>query len=145
MSELSLKASLQAVLDTYDGDVREVEKKRRPMDGVLGFGRAPADDPCHGRMDKAVEELFAAAGDASAEEAADALELLLGAAGAYEGPEYAKLSLVAAQRHALETAARLRAEDATRLLDAYMKAYPRKRQFPIQKKIVQALEKAARG
>ena len=36
-------------------------------------------------------------------------------------------------------------EDAARLLDAYMKAYPRKRQFPIQKKIVQALEKAARG
>ena len=139
---------LNGILDMYRLAVEQVERNKKPYDGLLGMGRKPSDDACHEQMDHAVEELMQkAAGIEDPASAADAagtdalLNLLMRAAREYKGPEYARIALTAAQRHGIPLISGMTAEGRKSLRDWYDLAYPRRMRFPIQKTIMDALKK----
>ncbi len=134
---MSLTDEFRQMLAEYDENVGEVERKKRPLDGILGFGRVPANDPCHEALDKKAEELVARA-LAEGTEGREADELtgaLLRAESRYTGPSYAGMTLIALQRHAKDLIPRMSPEGRRELLAWYEKQYPRRTRFPIQKEI----------
>ena len=46
-----LFAALEQAFRDYQSDLENYERKRRPTDGLLGFGRSLKDDACHERLD----------------------------------------------------------------------------------------------
>ena len=131
---------LRDILGRYEEAVREVEKTKRPMDGLFGLGRSPAQAPCHEAMDREIAGLTTrAAEEADADAAGELASGLLKAASSFRGPEYANLSLTAAQRHAIPLISRMTPEARTELRVWYERAYPRHARFPIQKELIRAL------
>ena len=95
-------AVFQAALAEYAQAVTEVQKSRKMFDGVLGLGNHPSNAPCHDVFDKKVESLcLEAAEPENGAERAALVEAVFGAEGQCKGPEYARLMLIAAQRHTL--------------------------------------------
>ena len=47
-----LMAALKQALADYRQDLDNYEKKRKPTDGLLGFGHPLQNDPCHERLDE---------------------------------------------------------------------------------------------
>ena len=137
---MNYSEELRKILETYRAAVAQVEKTRRPFDGLLGMGRKPSDDPCHMQMDQGVEALMqeAAGADAAADEVVSAL---IRAAKEYEGPEYARFALIAAQRHGIGLIPRMSAGGRKELKAWFDKAYPKRTRFPMQKKIAEELGK----
>ncbi len=145
---------LREILAEYDKSVEELEKNKKPFDGIFGMGRRPADDPCHDLMDRKVEELTRrAAGEIPSEEGetriADTAETdalvraLFSAAGAYRGPVYAGMTLVAIQRHGMRLIPRMSGEAKSTLAGWYAKEYPKRRRFPMQEEICRLLQAGA--
>lgn len=142
---------LRRILEIYREAVARVEKNKKPYDGLLGMGKKPSDDACHEQMDQGVAALIQrvagvndeAAGVVPADPSAvDALlSGLMHAAKEFDGPEYARIALVAAQRHGIPLIPRMTAAGRAELCAWYDKAYPRRLRFPIQKQIVDALAK----
>ncbi len=137
---------LREILAEYAKSVDELERKKKPFDGIFGFGRRPADDPCHDLMDRRVEELTQrAAGEMPGEDgeirAADTAETdelaeaLFRSARAYHGPVYAGVALVAIQRHGMKLIPRMSGEARRALAEWYGKEYPRRMRFPVQEEI----------
>ena len=132
--------AFEDILAEYRVNVEEVRKKTRVFDGFMGLGNHPGNAACHEIMDKAVEKLCAEAAEEPDPEAAGALvEKLFHAEGAWEGPEYARLALLAAQRHALALIPLLAAEKRETLGAWYQKTYPRRERTPAQDRILAAL------
>ncbi len=148
---MNYPAELDRIMETYREAVSQVEKNRRPFDGILGIGRSPSDDACHDQMDQSVAFLMTQAGgengDTENAEKADAgtvdelISGLMRAAKEYQGPEYARIALMAAQRHGLPLIPKMTAEGRKMLLTWYDQAYPRRMRFPVQKEIVDLLSK----
>ena len=143
---MNYTAELDTILETYRIAVEQVEKNKKPYDGLLGMGRKPSDDVCHEQMDRAVGALMRrAAGEEEETEGADAagmdalLFALMRAAKEYRGPEYARIALTAAQRHGIGLIPSMSAEGRKTLHDWYNRTYPRRMRFPIQKQIMDAL------
>ncbi len=145
---------LRGILAEYDQSVVELEKNKKPFEGIFGIGRRAADDPCHDLMDRKVEQLTRrAAGEIPSEEgeirAADAAEAdalvraLFTAAGAYRGPGYAGMTLVAIQRHGMRLIPRMSGEARSALAIWYGKEYPKRKRFPIQEEICRLLQAEA--
>ena len=135
-------AVFQAALAEYARAVDEVQKKRRPFDGVLGLGNHPSNDPCHDAFDKQVAALCEeAALPENQAERAPLVEAVFGAEGQWKGPEYARLMLIAAQRHTLPLLPLLAPESRKSLADWYRKTYPRRKRLPVQDQVLKALEK----
>ena len=143
MEELS---SLEHVFEAYLDEVDEVMRRRKPADGILGFGNAPQNDPCHERFDRAVEaqvqRLLDAAPDAAVEEA---VGFLLRDEALSRRAECARWMLIAVQRHALALVPLLSAESAGELLREYTARYSWTKRFPTQKQVIDALKRQARA
>ena len=142
--------ALEEILREFAEAVSRADESKKPFDGIFGIGGGPSSDPCHQAMDQAVERLALQAaglspdGDGQVRPAdartAEALtEAILTADDRFDGPEYAHLSLIAAQRHCLSLIPLLTAEGKKRLLDWYRKKYPRYCRFPRQKDVIAAL------
>ncbi len=134
---------LREILREYAEAVERVEGSRRPFDGVLGLGRRPSDDPCHGVLEEKTAALMQRAAETAMSPAdTDALvSALLRAGKTCAGPEYARLALIAAQRHALPLIAGMSPEGRRELLAWYEASYPKRERFPVQKKLLEALGK----
>ncbi len=135
---------LRSVLQEYAEAVQRVEGSKRPFDGVLGLGRRPSDDPCHGVLEEKTAALMQRAEEEThAPEEYDGLvSALLRAGKAYVGPGYARLALIAVQRHALPLIPRMSPEGRRELLTWYEASYPKRERFPTQKQLIAALGKA---
>lgn len=134
-------AGLQAILREYDQAVQELQKKRRMLDGLLGMGNHPGNDACHELLDRRIEALCREAAEAGAPEEATALaEAILRAEGNWQGPEYARLMLVAVQRHTLSLIPLLPPDEKKRLAAWYEKQYPRRKRLPVQGQVLKALQ-----
>ncbi|MBQ8073693.1 MAG: hypothetical protein IJ231_08025 [Clostridia bacterium] len=135
-------AVFQAALAEYAQAVTEVQKSRKMFDGVLGLGNHPSNAPCHDVFDKKVESLcLEAAEPENGAERAALVEAVFGAEGQWKGPEYARLMLIAAQRHTLPLLPLLAPESRKKLADWYRKTYPRRKRLPVQDQVLKALEK----
>ena len=133
---------LREILDTYEEELRIADRARKPASGLFGFGQGPGDDPCHSRMDQAVEALFGdmARDSAEASETGQVITSLLYAESEDRWPEHARLALLASQRHAIPLLSSLDRESRKELCAWYEKRHPRSRRFPLQKKIFLALK-----
>jgi len=134
---------LQQLLEDFALDVRELEKRRKPGQGLLGFGTVPGDDPCHEKLDRQLQELIASLERQEGEDLSLFIEKLLGAEKQCDLPEYAHWTLIAGQRHCLPLIPALPPRAAQKLLTDYEAAYPRRKRFPAQKAILQALKAAS--
>ncbi len=129
------------LLDEYEAAIREADASRTPGSGLLGLGPKRSDDPCHEAFDRKLADLFAAmaTGDASLEDTAEAIGLLLRAEDDRPWPVEARWMLIAVQRHALPLIPLLPAPERRALLLEYRKRYPRFRRLPVQNEILKAL------
>lgn len=132
-------SELTRILREYREDVAGVEANKRVFDGFMGMGKAPSADACHDRMDRAVAQL--PAGLAEGEAPDGLVEAVLKAEKETAGlPEYARLSLIAAQRHCLPLIQSMTPRAREALREWYLAAYPRRVRLPLQRAIIKALE-----
>ncbi len=137
---MSITERFRDLMTIYDEAVQEVQRKRKPLDGVFGLGHHPGSDPCHDTMDSAVEELCREAAQTEDAAALAALtEAIFRAERAWDGPEYARLMLAAIQRHTLVLIPLLEPGERARLAEWYRKEYPRRKRLPVQDRVMAAL------
>ena len=135
------------LLENYAARLREEERRRKPGDGLLGFGKKLSDAPCHAEYDRAVEALageLAAQGDAPKETAA-LVWAIFRADERCDWPVCAEWMLLAAHRHAALLVPCLDREDARALHAWYARRFPPLQRMPAQKALLKALVRRAEG
>ena len=136
------KQEMDAMMAEYDAAVVEVQKKRKPLDGVLGLGSHPGDAACHEILDGKVQALCQRAEtEADPGEKKELLEEIYRLPGRWNGPEYARLMLIALQRHTLGLIPGMDVEDRKSMAEWYQKEWPRVQRLPIQDSVLKALKK----
>lgn len=138
---MSLRMEAERILERFREDAETAEKNRKPLGGFLGFGKTPADDPCHEILYRSVEELVGEALNETddAEETDAVVNTILRAEKSLQVPLHAHYSLIAVQRHMIQLIPRMTEEGKGELLEWYEKQYPVKERFPIQDEILTAL------
>lgn len=132
----------KAIMDEYVEAVNELQKKRKFLDGLFGFGSHPGNAACHEILDQKVEALCRKAGEAlDASEQASLADAVLRSERAWQGPEYARLMMAAIQRHVIPLLPSLSPETKKELLTWYEKEYPRWKRLPVQDQVISALKK----
>ena len=139
---MSWREDFTAMMSEYDEAVREVQKNRKIFDGVFGMGTHPGNAPCHDVLDRKIEALCReAAEEPDAGQIREMLEEIYAVPLKWQGPEYAKLMLIAVQRHTMPLISRLAEEDRAELSAWYQKTWPRRRRLPLQEEVLKALQK----
>ncbi|MCR5089506.1 MAG: hypothetical protein K6C08_08350 [Oscillospiraceae bacterium] len=134
---------LTARYETYLEQALTAERNRKPGEGLFGFGKKPADDPCHDRFVADLEAMLTEFGETapSSEETAGVLRRMYEAPRINREPQSAYWVLLAVQKLTLPLIERLDSEDTAKLLEYYRKAYPRRERLPVQDQILAALKK----
>ena len=141
-------AALEEAFAQYRRDVDSYERRKKPTDGLLGFGRSLQDEPCNERLDEGVAQIAAQAAAApqlSVEDAAALIKRLLFRDDMDTWPTAAQWMLRAVERHSLPLIPHLTPAEADGILRAYTARYPRWDRLPAQKDILKALKRAAKG
>lgn len=135
-------AKLEQAFTDYRQELEECEKKAKPTDGLLGFGKSVKDDACHDRFDARISEITdaIAAGRPSAEDAEQALRLLLMRSCEEGWHLSAQWMLRAAERHCLSLIPFLKPESAKAICREYGECYKRWDRLPAQKEVYKALK-----
>ncbi|MBR1685166.1 MAG: hypothetical protein IJ708_08505 [Clostridia bacterium] len=137
-------AGLEGAFARYRSDIEAYEKKARPTDGLLGFGRSLKDDVCHDRLDESVAQIVTEiCAEAPSFEAAERAIRLLLREDIPAWPLAAQWMLRAVERHALPLIPYLSAPQAQELYRDYQKRYPPWDRLPAQKEVCQALKARA--
>ena len=138
--------ALAQAFQTYRQALEEYEKKRKPTDGLLGFGHALKDEACHEIFDQQLQEIvenIAALAPAPAD-AAKTVQWLLSPPQDAPWPLAAQWMLRAAERHALPLIPFLDCADAAAFLREYSRRYKRWDRLPAQQQVFLALKNRAR-
>lgn len=132
---------IKTIYESYLETAEDLEKKRKPTDGLFGMGKKPSDDPCHEKfaeeLEKALDEM--AAEDISSEDAAQVLGYI------YDMPlghrEYTSIFWMLVAVHGLteKLIDKLSPDDAASLKKRYGSSYKRWERLPAQQKIYSAL------
>ena len=130
------------ILNEYREGLEKDRKNRKPLSGIFGFGAGPGDDPCHEILDRQAGQLMEelGAGEPAPEETAELVNAVFRAEGSEAWPEYARLALIAIQRHTLPLISRMNPGDRAELAAWYEKQYPKHKRLPVQKIILQELK-----
>ncbi len=140
--ESSLFGEVREIYEGYIADTMRLEAERKPGDGLLGFGRNPAHDPCHDIFsDKLQKALKSAEGGALT--SGDAAELLLYMYNAPLKNQNNKLAywmLIAVQAHTREVICFLSSEDAAALSVKYNEMFPKRTRLPVQNELAALLK-----
>ena len=148
MSSADAKRCLTAMENLraqYLETVRELERNRKPMEGILGMKGGPADDPCHDRYAESLRTVlteFAGTKPDSGDLCRVLAELC--AVPPRNAPKSAYWMLIAVHSFALELVGGLNGEDAGALRRSYTRDYPRWERLPVQEKLLTALKEAER-
>lgn len=136
---------LRQLYTDYLEQARALEKNRRLGEGFLGFGRRPADDPCHLRFVEDVNRTVQIiAEEDDAETVAEALRWICDAPLRFpEEPASVYWTLMAAHVGMLAGIPFLNRQDAKDLLEHYETTWPKKERMPLQQQVCKALKKAA--
>ncbi len=139
-------AALDQAFTIYRQDLENYARKSKPTDGLLGFGRALKDDPCHDRFDERVKEAVDGirAGSPSPENASLAVRALLRDDMA-SWPLAAQWMLRAIERHSLSLIPFLTPEAAAVFFREYAARYKPWDRLPVQQEIYRALKRRAGG
>lgn len=139
-------SAIKALYDEYISEVEQLERRKKPADGLLGFGKKIADDPCHDRfserLGKMLEDYAAEKPDTS--DIREVLEFIYSIQTEHKDPVSVYWLLNAVHGFTAELVGMLSREDASALYEFYEKKCPRSERFPVQKKILNALKSAAK-
>ena len=129
------------ILAEYETAVTELTMNMKPTDGIFGLGKHPGDAACHEIMDKKIQTLCDRVADEQekSEEAAVLSEAILQQESQWTGPDFARLMLIAIQRHTLKLIPMLSEEKRFELGAWYHRQYPRRKKLPVQFQIDKAL------
>ena len=144
--ESGLISKIREIYDGYIADTLRLEAERKPGDGLLGFGRSPAHDPCHDLFSDRLQMALKSAEDGVLPaEAAELLRLIYNAPVENENNKLAYWMLIAVQAHTKDSIRFLTKEDAAALLVQYNEMYPKRTRLPVQKEIAALLNVQAGG
>ena len=137
-------ASLKQAFERYREEIEAYERKSKPTDGLLGFGRSLKDDACHERFDErvaqAVREMCAA--QPAPDTAERAVRLLILRGDAADWPTAAQWMFRAVERHCVPLIPFLTPGAAAVLYGEYAERYRPWDRLPAQKDVLKALKKA---
>ena len=141
MAEEQINALEQAFSD-YRQDLENYEKKRKPTDGLLGFGSSLKDDPCHERLDQRVERAVSqlCSESPSPEAAERVVRFLLSAGSSDAWPLAAQWMLCAIERHSIPLIPFLAPGTAEEIKKEYTKRYRPWERLPVQNQVVRELK-----
>ena len=136
--------NLQALYDGYLKEAIQVEKNRKPGEGIFGIGKKPSDDPCHDRFASNLKEWLEAFGEEGPDSAEirEVLSLIYRAPKKYPDPKSSFWMLIAVQSLTLGLIPRLSESDARALVGEFAGLYKRWERLPVQKQILDALIRA---
>lgn len=139
-------AEIQTLYLQYLADAASAEKKQKLTDGMFGFGKKAADDPCHSAFYdalKALLETYAGEQPDSAD-VREVLSFIYQEPLQHREPPSIYWMLIAAHGLTGSLTALLTAEDAAVLYQAYAKNYRCWERLPVQKDIYRKLKQAAK-
>ena len=136
-------AAMSSVCDQYLETVWELERNRKPAEGLLGMKGGPADNPCHDRFAEDMQALLRKfdSENPSSEDVRLVLEKLYAVPDRAGVPKTAYWMLIAVQGLCPELISRLKPVDADAIAKKYASNYRRWEGMPIQQKILAALQK----
>lgn len=141
---MSRLESVQALYRDYLEKAEELEKNRKPGQGLFGVGAKPADDPCHERFIRELYELLSTSDEAESGGLRETLAYIYHAPLEHKEPASIYWTLIAAHGATLKRIPSLTASDAGALAETYAATYRRWNRLPVQDKVIDAL-KAQRG
>ncbi len=144
---MSVLGPVRELYEQYIARTEQLERDRKPGEGILGLGGGPKDDPCHERFAKELEELLNGilAEEPGSGEVRELLEYIYRAPQVHPQPLTAYWTLQAVHGMTAPLAARLDPADAQAVRDEYVKTYRRWERLPAQKKALEALDRARKG
>ena len=140
-SEGTLSA-LRCETESYLKFVEELERKRKPGEGIFGLKGGPADNPCHEQYSETVRQLlegFARQNPPSGL-VRPVLEELYAAPKRHPRPACSYWMLIAVQRHSLPLIDLLSPQDAFDLYVRFSRDVPRHERLPVQTEILKKLK-----
>ena len=136
---------LRACYEDYRDRVEELERGRKPGEGIFGMRGGPKDDPCHERFAQELRERFAAfaAESPASGEVRQVLDFVYTEPLRRPAPASGIWMLHAVQGLTLELIGLLEPGDAAALAVEYEKNYPRRLRLPAQKELLRQLKRRA--
>lgn len=140
-------ADIQALYEAYIAKAEQLERDKKPGDGLLGLTSGPKDDPCHEQFAADLEALLKEmrARRPSSEEIREALAYVYRMPLEHRQPLTVYWMLQAVHGMTVDLAELLAAQDAQALRDAYARDYRRWERLPAQRKALAALDRARKG
>lgn len=141
---MSWMADIRALYEAYIAKAEQLERDKKPGDGLFGLTSGPKDDPCHDRFAAQLEALFREmrARSPSSAEVREMLAYVYRMPLEHREPLTVYWMLQAVHGMTADLAELLTAQDAQVLRDAYVKDYRRWERLPAQKKALAALDRA---
>lgn len=139
---------VRRVYEMYLGRMEELQRKRKPAEGLFGVGGGPAADPCQEEFPRQLEAVLKALErtEPASPEARQVLEYLYQAPLPYrQADQTVYWMLTAVHGLSLDLISRLTPEDAGGLWEGYRQNYPRWERLPAQKKVLAALNARRKG
>lgn len=137
--------TISSVYEAYFEDIQQLRASLKPTDGLLGFGKNPASDPCHGvfaeGLEKALTELVRLR--PGEETAAEVLRYIFTAPRAHEEDKLSYWMLIAVHGMAGELVSFLSPTAAAELLGLYERQYPKYTLLPAQQQVLKNLRARA--
>lgn len=135
---------VRELYEAYIEKTRQLERDKKLGNGWMGLKPGPKDDPCHGQFARDLERVLAEllAREPTPGQAREVVAYILRAAQTDGVPETALWMFQAVHGLTVPMIGRLDSADARALRDEYAKRYRRWERLPVQKKALEALEKA---
>lgn len=138
---------IRALYGAYIAKAEQLERDKKPGEGLFGLSGGPKDHPCHEQFADDLKALLAqiAAQRPASAEVREMLSYIYAAPSEHKQPLTVYWMLQAVHGLTVDLAALLAPQDAKALYDAYQKAYRRWERLPAQTKALAALGKACKG
>jgi len=126
-------------------DIKSLESKRKPTDGLMGFGKRADQDPCHERFAERLEQKLKDIENEppSSEKACAVLRYVFNAPQEEKDALSAYWMLFAVHGLTDGLIRFLSKEDAKGLSELYADLYPKYKRMPVQQKIASHLQEQA--
>lgn len=137
--------SIAQVYAQYAAEVAALELRRKPTDGIWGFGASPSGDPCHQKFAAALQTEIAALKALPVDpQTAEAVIRAICEQASLQELRYVRTMLEVVQGYAAPLAPLLLPQQAAGLFTWYNQNYPRNKRLPLQDKLAAALQQRAK-
>ena len=143
MSRQDFAGPLRALYEAYIAKAEQLERDRKPGQGIFGIPGGPKDDPCHEQFAADVQALLddMVSQRPTSAQAREALAYIYRAPREHREPQTVYWMLQAVHGLTVPLAALLDRADAKALRDEYVKMYRRWERLPAMNQALAALDR----